>query len=225
MGEELVLTLHGVGTPHDRVPADATIFWVTESAFSALVEMIASAGPGAKRPTIITFDDGDMSLATIALPKLIAHGLKAKVFICAGLIGAPQYLDKMALADVQAAGIEIGTHGRDHRDWRSLDANALDTEIGEARRRIEDMCARPVTKAAVPFGSYDRRVLARLRREHFECVYTSDGGLAQSDAWLRPRCTVDGTWQMQDVERVLSTTPSLRARLRRNAAILYKSLR
>jgi peptidoglycan/xylan/chitin deacetylase (PgdA/CDA1 family) len=121
--------------------------------------------------------------------------------------------------------MEIGTHGKDHRNWRGLDEATLDAELGEARRRIEDICGAGVTKAAIPFGSYDRRVLKRLHRERFACVYTSDRGLAQCDAWLKPRDTMDKTWSEQKIMQVLAAKPSMRARLRREAAMLYKRLR
>ena len=148
---------------------------------------------------VITFDDGNASDAAIALPELVKRGLKATFFVCAGRIGAPHYLDRVALADLLAAGMEIGTHGKDHRNWRGLDETTLDAELGEARRRIEDVCGVAVTKAAIPFGSYDRRLLQRLRRERFECVYTSDRGLARSEAWLKPRDTMDSTWLEADM--------------------------
>jgi hypothetical protein len=38
---------------------------------------------------------------------------------------------------------------------------------------------------------YDRHVVKQLRAER-DCVYTSGGGLAQSDAWLRPRQGIGG---------------------------------
>ena len=160
----------------------------------------------------------------IALPELAKRSLKAAFFICARRIGAPHYLDRNALADLLAAGMEIGTHGMDHRDWRKLEEAALDAELGEARRRIEDICGTGVAKAAIPFGSYNRRVLKRLRRERFECVYTSDRGLARSKAWLKPRNTIDGTWLEADIKRVVAANPPLKARLRHNAAMLYKRL-
>ena len=121
--------------------------------------------------------------------------------------------------------MEVGTYGNDHRRWRGLDESALNTEIREARRHIEDLCGVAVRRAAIPFGSYDRRLLQRLRDEQFECVYTSDRGLARSDAWLKPRDTMDNTWRETDIKRVLAARPSLRTRLRRNIAMLYKRVR
>lgn len=225
MAQQLVLNLHGIGTPHEGVAADESSFWVTRQAFVTLLENIVATRATSDIPIIITFDDGNTSDAAIALPELAKRGLRAEFFVCANRIGAPHYLDRIALAELLAAGMEIGSHGMDHRNWRGLDETSLDVEVGEARRRIEDSCGIAVTKAAIPFGSYDRRVLERLRRERLECAYTSDRGLAQSDAWLKPRDTMDNTWLDTDIKQVLAAKPSLRARLRRNAATLYKSLR
>jgi peptidoglycan/xylan/chitin deacetylase (PgdA/CDA1 family) len=225
LGQELILCLHGIGRPYDGVTARESIFWVTRQAFTTLLENIVATRATVDIPALITFDDGNASDATTALPELFKRGLKAAFFICAGRIGSPHYLDRAALADLVAAGMEIGTHGKDHRNWRGLDDTTLDAELGDARRRIEDVCGVVVTKAAIPFGSYDRRLLRRLRRERFECVYTSDRGLARSEAWLKPRDTMDSTWLEADMRRVLTAKPSLKARLRRNVAMLYKRLR
>jgi peptidoglycan/xylan/chitin deacetylase (PgdA/CDA1 family) len=225
LGKELILSLHGIGTPHDGVSAKESFFWVTRHLFTTLLENIVTARATADIPAFITFDDGNASDAVIALPELAKRGLKAAFFVCSGRIGAPHYLDGIALADLLAAGMEIGTHGKDHRNWRGLDETTLDAELREARRRIEDVCGVAVTKAAIPFGSYDRRLLQRLRSEQFECVYTSDRGLARTEAWLKPRDTVDSTWSEEHIKQVLNTEPSLKARLRHNVAMLYKSLR
>lgn len=225
MAQELILSLHGIGTPYCGVSAEESVFWVTQQAFTTLLDNIVVARATVDIPIVITFDDGNASDAMIALPELAKRGLKAAFFVCSGRIGTPHYLDRVALADLLAAGMEIGTHGKDHRNWRGLDQATLDAELGEARRRIEEVCGVPVTKAAIPFGSYDRRLLQRLRRERFECVYTSDRGLARSEAWLKPRDTMDSTWLEADMQRVLTANPSLKTRLRRNAAMLYKNLR
>ena len=225
MAQELVLSLHGIGTPHDKVSSGELFFWVSRQAFTTLLESIVAIRATSGFPAVITFDDGNASDALIALPELAKRGLKASFFVCAGRIGARHYLDRVALADLIAAGMEIGTHGKDHRNWRGLDKPTLDAELGDARRRIEDVCAMAVTKAAIPFGSYDRRLLQQLRREQFECIYTSDRGLARSDAWLKPRETMDSTWLQADIKQVLTAKPSLKMSLRRDAAMLYKCLR
>jgi peptidoglycan/xylan/chitin deacetylase (PgdA/CDA1 family) len=223
MRRELILNFHGIGTPHSGVGADEEPFWLPRRTFIAMIDRIAFMGEDADAPTSITFDDGNASDATIALPELVKRGLTATFFVCADRIGLPHYLDRSAIDDLLQAGMAIGSHGMRHRDWRKLHDQGLDDEISEARARIADVCGRPVRTASIPFGSYDRRVLARLRREDLDCVHTSDGGLARAGAWLKPRQSLDVRWSARDLERVAVASPS--ERLRRRAAMLYKALR
>jgi peptidoglycan/xylan/chitin deacetylase (PgdA/CDA1 family) len=67
----------------------------------------------------------------------------------------------------------------------------LAAELAGSRRVLEAVTGRPITQVSVPFGSYDRRVLAQARRAGgYERVFTSDGGAARPSAWLQPRTTV-----------------------------------
>lgn len=197
---ELVLNMHGIGTPPDGIDNNNSRYWLNRQAFTTVLESIVVAKAKSNIPIFITFDDGNASDAVIALPELAKRGLKAAFFICANRIGAAHYLDRAAVADLLTAGMEIGTHGMDHRDWAGLDEITLDAEVGEARQRVEEVCGMAVTKAAIPFGSYNRCVLKRLRRERFEMVYTSDNTFARSGAWLKPRVTVDNTWLKADIK-------------------------
>jgi peptidoglycan/xylan/chitin deacetylase (PgdA/CDA1 family) len=222
---ELILNLHGIGSPHHGVPGDERFYWVPKQAFASLLNDVVATRAVSGFPTALTFDDGNESDAMIALPALTKHGLRAAFFILAGRIGTPRYLGRKAILDLMSAGMEIGTQGMNHLNWRKLDEAALNVEITDARRRIEDICGIAITKAAIPFGSYDRRVLKRLRSEGFKCVYTSDGGLAKADAWLKPRETINGFISEEDIQSLLTSYPTLRARLRRCAAKIYKKLR
>jgi peptidoglycan/xylan/chitin deacetylase (PgdA/CDA1 family) len=223
---QLILGLHGIGSPHHGVTDnDEPFYWVSRQAFVSLLQTIVVTREGSKLPVAITFDDGNESDALIALPELAKRNLKALFFVVGRRIGLPHYLDRAALRDLVSAGMEIGSHGMHHCDWRKLDSMMLDVEIDAARRRIEDLCGSAVTKVGIPFGSYDRHVLKQLRAERLDCVYTSDGGLAQSDAWLKPRQTICSNVSEAAVKSLITGYPSLAVRLRCRTAIIYKKFR
>ena len=94
MRRELILNFHGLGTPHSGVGADEEPFWLPRRTFVAMIDRIAFMGEDAGAPTSITFDDGNASDATIALPELVKRGLTATFFVCADRIGMPHYLDR-----------------------------------------------------------------------------------------------------------------------------------
>lgn len=225
LSPQMILNFHGIGPPHSSIAPGESVFWILREPFTGLLDLVVEARAKTGSTILLTFDDGNMSDAAIALPELAKRQLKATFFICARRIGLPHYLDREALADLQAAGMEVGTHGMDHRDWRSIDETTLDIELRDARKRIEDACGTPVKEVAVPFGSYNRRVLKRIRRERFQCVYTSDRGFARQNAWLKPRNTIDSTWSSGDMKAMLSGRPSTGAQLRSKTLMLYKRLR
>jgi peptidoglycan/xylan/chitin deacetylase (PgdA/CDA1 family) len=125
--------------------------------------------------------------------------------------------------ELLAGSMSIGSHGMNHRDWRTLGSLALDVEIGDARRKSEDVTQRPV---AIPFGSYDRRVWRRLKRESWECIYTCDRGTAQSKSGIEPReSLVADDMHEEDLLSRLLAGPRVHVSVRRVLSGLYKRLR
>ena len=130
------------------------------------------------------------------MPALRDRGRTACFFVCGERIGRPGYLDGSAMRDIISAKMEIGSHGWGHVDWRRVDDNTLDMEIDEARKKIADVAGCVIDEVAIPFGSYDRRVLRRLRRSESEIktVFTSDGGRVRRPGWMLPREPYDTSW-------------------------------
>jgi len=179
------LTFHGVGDPPRRLEPGEAGVWVGRRAFAAVLD--AAAG---RDDVHVTFDDGNASDLEHALPALAERGLRATFFVVAGRLGTPGFLDAAGVRALADAGMKIGCHGMRHRPWRTLDDGALREELLDARHRLEEVVQRRVAAAGCPFGSYDRRVLARLREHGYERVYTSDRGTTHADAWLQARNTV-----------------------------------
>jgi peptidoglycan/xylan/chitin deacetylase (PgdA/CDA1 family) len=92
----------------------------------------------------------------------------------------------------------LGSHGWAHRDWRRMDNAQAREELDDAHRVLGELTGRPLSRVAIPFGSYDRRVLRRLRAAGVTRAYTSDGGRVRPDAWLQARTSLrqdmDAAW-------------------------------
>jgi peptidoglycan/xylan/chitin deacetylase (PgdA/CDA1 family) len=111
--------------------------------------------------------------------------------------------------------MEIGSHGMRHRRWRGLDDAALHEEHFEAKRIIEQIVERPVTEAACPFGSYDRRVVRSLRRAGFRRVYTSDRGTARMRDFVQARTSVGPHDEPSLIDGIAAPPTPHRAAVRR----------
>nr|WP_290868462.1 polysaccharide deacetylase family protein [Hamadaea sp.] len=212
--------MHGVG-PTDRVLApgeDRT--WVSVAQFEQMLDLAVQ-----REHVRITFDDGNASDLEIALPRLLERGLTAEFFVLAGLLGEPGRLDADGVRELAKAGMPIGSHGWAHRDWRRIDDVQAQEEFTEAHRVIGEIVGEPVTTVAIPFGSYDRRVLRRLRQTGVNRVLTSDGGTARTSAWLQPRNSLrhdmDAVW----LTSVIDGRPAFQQRARSFAARAVKRLR
>jgi peptidoglycan/xylan/chitin deacetylase (PgdA/CDA1 family) len=198
-----ILNVHGVGTPARALDPGEHLTWVTVEQ----LELVLDAAVG-RDDVRITFDDGNASDVEIALPRLRERGLHAEFFVLAGLLGDPGRLGRADVRDLLEAGMAVGSHGWAHRDWRRITEAEASQELGDAHQVLAELTAGPVTRVAIPFGSYDRHVLRRLRHANVTRAYTSDGGRARPDAWLQARTSLphdlDATW----VARVLDPTPS-----------------
>ena len=197
--KQIILNFHGVGEPPPGTDLSDGAYWWEQNAFNCLLDQICAARRNCSIPIAITFDDGNISDARVVLPALVKRGLSARFFICAGRIGRANYLDKLAIADLISADMIIGSHGMNHVDWRRATASELETETAVARQVLEDVCGCRIEEAGIPFGSYDRRVIATLRQQGWKSAYTSDGGYAFEDAWLKPRNSLQGSWQGRNV--------------------------
>ena len=221
-GRRVVLNFHGIGEPPSEVPRDEHPFWCPRHEWPALVEaMAAASGPGSS--VEITFDDGNDSDVEEALPALVEHGLTATFHVCAGRLGQRGYLGEDALLHLRRAGMRVGSHGWDHDDLRTLAGQDLVRAARASRDRISEVCGVPVSTFAVPFGSYDRRVLSHLR--DYATVYTSDATRGADGAWLVPRWSYVRGWTPTTVRDLAQRDETLRHRWRQRAAMSVKRVR
>jgi peptidoglycan/xylan/chitin deacetylase (PgdA/CDA1 family) len=152
----------------------------------------------------LTFDDGNASDYAVALTELLARGLRATFFVVAGRIDQPHFLSSGAIRELLDAGMDVQSHGMQHRVWRGLDAARLDMELVRARAVIEDVVARPVDEVAIPYCLYDRRVLGALRKADYRHVFTCDGGPADAGAWLQARSQISSGDDGRKVDEIVS---------------------
>lgn len=208
------LNFHGIGEPQRTLEPGEAPYWISPEQFDYVLDQVA----GAPDPSayVITFDDSNLSDHDIALPALMARGLKARFFVLTGRIGQTGSLDADHIKALQKSGMAIGSHGIDHVVWPTLDDATLEQELRNSRARLEDICGQPVTEAGIPFGRYDARVLRALRAAGYAMAWSSDGGRFRRNAYLRPRSSLRGDMPDEMMLAVMSDRLSPLRRLRRS---------
>jgi peptidoglycan/xylan/chitin deacetylase (PgdA/CDA1 family) len=214
------ITVHGIGLAHRELDPGEERAWVSITQFEQMLDALVD-----RSDVRITFDDGNSSDVEVALPRLVERGLTAEFFLLAGLLGDRGRVDKAGARALLDAGMAIGSHGWLHRDWRRIDHAQAREELHDAHRVLGELSGRPVSRVAIPFGSYDRRVLRLLREAGVTRAYTSDGGLARPDAWLQARTSLRHDMDAAWIAAVLEPDTSLVRRARGGAVRAVKRLR
>jgi peptidoglycan/xylan/chitin deacetylase (PgdA/CDA1 family) len=122
----------------------------------------------------LTFDDGHISNIDLAAPILQAKDITAQFFITVGWTGTkPGYMGWSELRSLHKAGHSIGAHGWTHTLLTHCSRHQLQTELGGARRALEDGLGASVTSMSLPGGRYNTRVLAACTEAGYTRVFTS----------------------------------------------------
>jgi len=136
--------------------------------------------------SVLTFDDGFVSLYDHALPLLRRHQLPATVFLVAqtlSLAGHPvDWVDTPPehplvtltldqVLEMQEAGIDFQSHSWAHKDLTTMDAAAVLRDLTDSRELLEDLLRRPVRHLAYPRGRHNTRVREAARKAGYSHAY------------------------------------------------------
>jgi peptidoglycan/xylan/chitin deacetylase (PgdA/CDA1 family) len=140
-----------------------------------------------RKSVVLTFDDGCRCFAERALPELRRRAMTATVFAVSEELGKENRWDReagerperllsaSALRDVAAAGIEIGSHGRLHRDLTRCSEQELQDEVAGSKRELEAALGQPVLTFCYPHGRWDRRARAAVEAAGYFAAVTIEG--------------------------------------------------
>lgn len=178
----------GAAWPQLYVPAaelEAQLEWLERNGFEAVTLSAVwrawhDGGALPPRPVVVAFDDGHSSIVTKALPLLGRRGWPGVLNLKLGNL-EPGSFTPAHVRTLVAAGWELGAHTFTHPDLRSLDAAALEHEVGGSRREIARRFGVRVDFFCYPAGRYDARVIAAVRAAGFLGAMTTVEGLATPD--------------------------------------------
>lgn len=201
-----VLTYHRFG-PGRRAPfcvgAEAferQMAWLARSGRAASLAQVRGFLGGRRNlddgAVLVTIDDGDPSVAEVALPILRRHGVPAVLFTLAGRPEGFRVLEDAELRRLSEAGIEIGSHSLTHRSLARLPHEEAVREARDSRRRLEDLLGRRVTAFAYPFGTradFSDATTEILRQAGYDLAFTSQHGAVRAgmDPLVLPRVKVE----------------------------------
>jgi peptidoglycan/xylan/chitin deacetylase (PgdA/CDA1 family) len=137
---------------------------------------LLASGQSRSRAVVLTFDDAWADNHANALGPLSRHRLPATLYAPSRLLGRPDYMTRSQLQEMDAAGVTIGAHSRNHPDLRACTANELESEVKGSKEDLEDLLGKSVTSFAYPTGLLDDRVVEAVRSAGFTSATTTRAG-------------------------------------------------
>lgn len=168
------------------------------------------------RRAVLTFDDGFADFHERALPLLAARHFTATVFVVSDKVGGRNDWDDERpgdlllgagdLRELHRLGMEIGSHGATHRPLTRLDDSGLERETTGSRERLQEIVGEPVVSFCYPYGSFDERVVASVRRAGYRAATVIRGGISPdlADPFRLKRIAVRGTDTLLDFRLALT---------------------
>jgi len=198
-----ILMYHEIGTGGNSlfVPTEkfrAQMKYLHNSGYNPVTmaeayKMVSSGNVPAKT-VVLTFDDGYTSFYTQAWPIMKEYGFTGTVYVVSSYTGKYNYLTWEQMQTLNQAGIEIGSHTKNHIDLKAAGDAALVEEIAGSKKAIEENLGTPVYSFCYPIGAYDNRTPAAVKQAGYTTATTVNFGYfsTKTDHYLVPRVRVPG---------------------------------
>ena len=153
--------------------------FLSQNGYSA-VRLTQAMSTPASKPVVITFDDGYRDFYTQAYPVLAEFGFTANMFLPTGYINDQrasfngiECLTWNEVRELNAAGIEFGSHTVTHPKLKELGSDAIEQELRQSKEAIEDKLGTCVASFSYPFAFPEamRSFVGELRDTLSRCGY------------------------------------------------------
>jgi peptidoglycan/xylan/chitin deacetylase (PgdA/CDA1 family) len=177
----VVLTYHSV-TAEDLPRFERQMREVRRSTRPVFADEFTSVGRG--RCVALTFDDAFQDVFDVALPVLALHDIVATIFVPTGYLDADpgwivgrsvpgKVVSRATLEALDRRRVRLGSHTVTHPRLAELEYVALQCELSESMRTLEDVTRGPITMLALPYGSCSANVLSTAKESGYERVFAN----------------------------------------------------
>lgn len=153
---------------------------------------VMGSGTLPSKPVVISLDDGYSDLYTVAYPLLHAYQFKAVAYVVTGFFGRPSNVTPAQVVEMNANGIEIGSHTVSHPDLTKLSGAELQRQLDDSKVTLEAILGHPVLDFCYPSGAVNPTVVHAVQAAGYQSATTTHAGSTAHSAadryeWTRVR--------------------------------------
>lgn len=185
-----ILLYHRVGSQFDNYTVTATRFeedmkTLSWEGFNTLsLEQVKqhlrnADSPLPDKPIIINFDDGYLDNYTNVFPILQKYSMKASFYIITGMVGLDDRMTSFHIREMEAAGMDFGSHTVTHRFLKELASKEAEFELTQSKYDLEQILGKAVDFVAYPGGSYNPDTLTIASKAGYIGGLSTHYGLAK----------------------------------------------
>lgn len=141
----------------------------TTITITELVTAINKGLPLPPRPIVITFDDGNYSVYKNAFPIMKKNGFVGVNYVVLEWLDHAGYIGVSELAEMYAAGWEVGSHSNTHADLHQ-DHTIASYEVHQSKINLTVLLGQPINTFAYPFGAFDQYLGERVGRWGYDAA-------------------------------------------------------
>jgi GT2 family glycosyltransferase/peptidoglycan/xylan/chitin deacetylase (PgdA/CDA1 family) len=170
----------------------------------AVLAALDGRGRLPERALLVTFDDCYVDLLSDGAPVLAERGIPAVAYAVAGLTGATnewdrplgarelRLLDAEGLRALAAAGVEVGSHGMNHRQLTKLDHAEAVGEVADSAAALEGLGLPRPRAFSYPHGEWNREIADAVAASGYRAAFTVAPGVVERgcDPFSLPRVEV-----------------------------------
>lgn len=170
-----------------------------------LKQVVAALQSGEKLPdrtVAITIDDAFLSVYEKAWPILKQANLPFTLFVATDPIdrGLPDYMSWDQLAEMQAAGVDMGSQAVTHPHMPSQSAEASRQELVGSADRLQEMLGQRPTLFAYPYGETSLAIMKQAKQAGYAAAFGQHSGVAYAglEPFYLPRFPLNETYGALD---------------------------
>ena len=154
-----------------------------------------------------TIDDVPEDFFYNGYPIFVKYSVPFTLFISTSLLDTPGYITSQQLIEMLENPLcDIGSHGTEHSFFKGLSAMDRIDFLKDSKRKLEQICSRPIDLFAFPYGSYyacgfcDRHLVNEYYKYGFGTVNAPITSPELLKAYFLPRINIDQKWIIKNLE-------------------------